>query len=107
MRGREAKCRIKTNQGLTMHLFQKLIRHGLCVVLSVAFLANIAAARQAAASLRGQVSDELGGAISGVTVTLIDANNVEKTVTTNDQGQFVFNNIAPGKYFVRAIANGF
>src|SRR6266571_3326966 len=62
---------------------------------------------QAAATLRGQVTDQLGGAIVGATVTLIDANNVEKSATTNDQGLYVFNGLAPGKYFVRVVANGF
>jgi hypothetical protein len=57
--------------------------------------------------LRGQVTDEQGGVISGATITLIDSNNVEKTTTTNDQGNYTFNNVAPGKYFLRAIASGF
>src|SRR5262249_11831693 len=36
-----------------------------------------------------------------------DANNVEKSTTTNDQGLYVFNALAPGKYFLRVVAGGF
>jgi hypothetical protein len=62
---------------------------------------------QGLATLRGQVTDEQGGVITGAKVTLIDANNTEKTATTNDQGAYTFNNLAPGKYFLRVIATGF
>jgi hypothetical protein len=44
--------------------------------------AGLVAAQQRNGSLKGQVLDELGGAIVGVTVTAIDAQGVEKTVTS-------------------------
>src|SRR6516164_4445872 len=97
-----------------MGLFQK---PGRIMCLSLAFVvcgsAFLFCARasvaqpQGSARLRGQVTDEQGGVISGATITLIDSNNVEKTTTTNDQGNYTFNNVAPGKYFLRAIASGF
>ena len=37
-------------------------------------------AQQRNGSIKGQVLDELGGAMVGVTVTAIDAKGVEKTV---------------------------
>lgn len=89
-----------------MSRFQRVIHRGLSFLLSLALCSNIAFG-QSGASLRGQVSDELGGAIVGATVTIIDANNAEKTATTNDQGIFVFNGLVPGKYFLRVIAGGF
>ena len=85
---------------------EKLIGRSLSLMLALALCANFAVA-QATATLRGQVADEFGGAIVGAEVTLIDAKNVEKTVTTNDRGAFVFNDVAAGKYFLRIIANGF
>ena len=50
--------------------------------------AGLLVAQQRNGSVKGQVLDELGGAIVGVTVTAIDAKGVEKTVTTNDGGSY-------------------
>ena len=65
------------------------------------------AAQQRNGSIKGQVLDELGGAIVGVTVTAIDAQGVEKTVTTNDGGSYTINGLAPGRYTVRAVSQWF
>ena len=78
----------------------------LSLILAMILSANAAMA-QGTGSLRGQVTDEQGGAIVGATVTLIDASNVEKTATTNDQGMYTIAGLAPGKYFLRVIASGF
>jgi hypothetical protein len=77
----------------------------LCV--SLLGLASVATAQQRLGSLKGQVLDELGGAIVGVAVTAVDAKGVEKSVVTNDGGSYVINGLAPGKYTVRAINVGF
>ena len=68
---------------------------------------GISTAQQRNGSLKGQVLDELGGAIVGVTVTAIDAKGVEKTVTTNDGGSYTINGLAPGRYTLRAFNTGF
>jgi hypothetical protein len=68
---------------------------------------GLGTAQQRNGSLKGQVLDELGGAIVGVTVTAIDAKGVEKTVTTNDGGSYTINGLAPGRYTVRAVNTGF
>src|ERR1044072_8139876 len=80
------------------------------IVLLVAICASIPAlalGQQRPGSLRGQVLDELGGAIVGAGVTAIDGKGVEKSVVTNDSGSFTINGLAPGKYTVRAINTGF
>jgi len=46
-------------------------------------MSGVLFAQQRNGSIKGQVLDELGGAIIGVTVTAIDSNGVEKTATTN------------------------
>jgi hypothetical protein len=74
---------------------------------SVLGLAGAGMAQQRPGSLKGQVLDELGGAIVGVAVTAIDAKGVEKSVVTNDGGTFTINGLAPGKYTVRAVNAGF
>jgi hypothetical protein len=64
-------------------------------------------AQERPGSLRGQVLDELGGAIVGATVTALDANGKEKTVVTNDNGIYTINGLAPGKYTLRVVNSGF
>jgi hypothetical protein len=77
------------------------------LLLIIALCASTVLAQQANGTLRGQVLDEFGGAIIGATVVAVDARGVEKTVTTNDEGMYVINGLAPGKYTVRASAAGF
>jgi len=80
------------------------------IVLVIALCVSLPAllvAQQRAGSLRGQVLDELGGAIVGASVTAIDSNGVEKSVVTNNSGTYTINGLAPGKYTVRAINAGF
>ena len=80
------------------------------IVLVIALCASISGlvfAQQRPGSLKGQVLDELGGAIVGASVTVIDSKGVEKSVVTNDSGTYVVNGLAPGKYTVRAVNAGF
>ncbi|HET7286545.1 MAG TPA: carboxypeptidase-like regulatory domain-containing protein, partial [Pyrinomonadaceae bacterium] len=83
------------------------------IVLAIALgtlcasLAGLVVAQQRAGSLRGQVLDELGGAIVGANVTVIDSAGVEKSVVTNNAGSYTISGLAPGKYTVRAINAGF
>ncbi len=80
------------------------------IVLIIALCVSIPAlvvAQQRAGSLRGQVLDELGGAIVGASVTATDGKGAEKSVVTNEAGTYTINGLAPGKYTVRAINAGF
>lgn len=70
-------------------------------------LPGVLVAQQRAGSLKGQVLDELGGAIVGATVTAIDGKGAEKTAVTNEAGSYTINGLAPGKYTIRAINAGF
>lgn len=64
-------------------------------------------AQQTIGTLRGQISDQLSAVVVGATVEAIDAGGQTKTVVTNESGEFVFSNLAPGTYVVRATAPGF
>src|SRR5215217_1227289 len=77
------------------------------VIALCASLPGLVFAQQRPGALRGQVLDELGGAIIGASVTVIDSKGVEKSVVTNDGGSYVVNGLAPGKYTVRATNAGF
>ncbi|HEV8430911.1 MAG TPA: TonB-dependent receptor [Pyrinomonadaceae bacterium] len=80
------------------------------IVLLIALCASIPGlvfGQQRPGSLRGQVLDELGGAIVGASVTAIDGKGVEKSVITNNSGSYTINGLAPGKYTIRAVNAGF
>ena len=64
-------------------------------------------AQQSQASLRGQVIDALGGVLIGVTVSAVDAQGAERTAVTNEQGQYVFAALPPGRYTIRVNSAGF
>jgi Carboxypeptidase regulatory-like domain len=64
-------------------------------------------AQRATVLLKGQVLDQFGAAIVGATVIATDANGVAKSTTTNGEGSYSFNDLAPGKYLVSASAKGF
>ena len=71
------------------------------LLLILVFCAGVALGQQGTGSLKGQVSDEFGGVIVGATVVAVNANGVAKTVTTNGEGNFVLNGLAPGKYTIK------
>ena len=77
------------------------------ILVVLALCVTSVAGQQRTGGIKGQVLDELGGAIVGVTVTAINAEGVEKTVVTNDGGAYTINGLAPGKYTIRAVASGF
>jgi hypothetical protein len=90
-----------------MNVSKNILRQSLGVALIVVFSMAVALAQQTRGTLRGVVKDELGATIVGATVTLTDATGVEKTTTTNGEGAYVFNGLVPGKYLLRAAAQGF
>ncbi|HEX7316099.1 MAG TPA: carboxypeptidase regulatory-like domain-containing protein [Pyrinomonadaceae bacterium] len=77
------------------------------VCAAVLFFSLCAVAQQSLGTLRGNVKDELGGVIIGATVTVADAAGVEKTAETDEQGNYSFAGLAPGRYTVRINQSGF
>ena len=76
-------------------------------VLLILFLCVGVRAQQSQGTLRGQVTDELGGVVVGATVTATDAAGVERSATTNDEGLYAFSALPPGRYTIRVIQAGF
>ena len=76
-------------------------------LLILGLCAGIAFAQQPTGTIKGQVTDEFGGVIVGATVSTVGPNGVEKTATTNGDGAYTVNGLAPGKYTVRVKAKGF
>src|ERR1700741_3903648 len=57
--------------------------------------------------LRGSVKDA-GGVIPGVEVTLTnEQTNIKRSSVTNERGEFVFANVDPGNYAVKATLQGY
>ncbi len=76
-------------------------------VLLILFLCVGVRAQQSQGTLRGQVTDELGGVVVGATVTATDAAGVERSATTDDEGLYAFTALPPGRYTIRVLQAGF
>ena len=78
-------------------------------VLSAAFFCLSGAAwGQATTSLRGAVTDPSNAAIPNATVHLVNTDtSAARTVTTDQQGAYVFTEVVPGNYVLRVEATGF
>lgn len=62
---------------------------------------------QQAGSITGQVQDTLGAVIVGASVTVVSADQKERTTTTNARGEFSMTGLAPGTYTVKVFATNF
>jgi hypothetical protein len=57
--------------------------------------------------LRGSIKDS-GGVIPGIEVTLTnERTNISRSTVTNERGEYVFTNIDPGSYFLKATLTGY
>jgi hypothetical protein len=85
----------------------KTAGRGLGLLLVLALCAGGALARQAGASLRGEVADEFGGVIVGATVTVTDASGKARSAVTDSDGAFNVPGLTPGRHMVRIFSTGF
>jgi hypothetical protein len=87
----------------------KETRRQLCIacVFAAMFAAALAAQAPTGGALRGQVTDPSGAAVVGATVLLTTPSGAAMDTTTNKDGVYEFKDLAPGKYEVKAIAQGF
>ena len=77
------------------------------VAILFCFLMTAAWAQIGTASLKGQVTDPSAAVIPGASVTAIGPGNKVKVASTNQQGLYTINGLAPGTYQVRVMAKGF
>jgi hypothetical protein len=76
------------------------------LLLAVA-VGNAGQAQTATGTLRGQVTDPSGAAVTSATVLVTTPSGAATTATTNRDGVFEVTGLAPGKYGVKVIAPGF
>src|SRR5262245_52310951 len=78
------------------------------VVGQLAWLAASASAQDYRGRVQGSIVDESKGVLPGVSVTLRnDGTGVAVTRTTNGEGRYIFDFVAPGTYSVLAELQGF
>ena len=71
-------------------------------------VATVVAAQVVGANLSGRITDEGGGALPGVTVTVTNkSNGVQQTVVTNAEGVYRVVSLQPAPYEVKAELTGF
>src|SRR5256714_13568122 len=81
-------------------------RAALAAVLAVS-ASGVAMGQGFQGGLRGSVKDA-GGVIPGVEVTLTnEQTNIRRSSVTNERGEFVFANVDPGNYGIRATLQGY
>lgn len=85
---------------------QTLQRFFLCVAFAL-LAAAISYSQQTAGSIKGTITDQLGGLVVEATVVARDSRGIEKTTTANSSGAYEFRSLLPGKYEIRVTASGF
>src|SRR5436190_12897406 len=66
-----------------------------------------ALAQQSSVSIKGTITDQLGGLVVGASVAARDSKGNSVTVTTNDDGIYQFHNLLPGRYDLVVTSAGF
>ena len=84
----------------------KFIKSLLLTIALAAAGASSAFAQQAG-TIGGQVVDSFGAVVVGATVIAVAPDGKEKSVTSNQRGEFSITGLAPGKYIVRVTAPNF
>src|SRR5580698_2384493 len=83
-------------------------RCALCVLLFLLSLTSSLLAQNATTSVRGSIKDPSGAVVPGATVTLLDSSTGKVLqATSNNSGEYQFNQIPPAKYTIKVSAPGF
>ena len=89
---------------MSKHAFSRGFVAALLLLLSFA----VAGAQESRGALTGTVTDPNGASLPGATVEIRNVEtNVANTVTTNEEGNFNFPLLNPGKYTLTVTASGF
>ncbi len=88
-----------------MPSLQQVVRRAALFCL---FSSTLVFAQSTGGRIVGSITDPTNAVLSGVKVTLTnDATNVSRTVTSNDSGDYVFVEVAPGEYHTEYELTGF
>jgi len=82
--------------------------HTLLLISLLALVGTMAQAQLSTASLNGVVRDPQGAVVTKASVTLRNSDTgVERGISTNDSGAYVFLNVNPGRYTLKVSAPSF
>ena len=77
-------------------------------ILAILLTSSLAFSQANLGHILGGITDQTGGAMAGVAVTVLDIDRgISRTLTTDPAGEFNAPNLTPGNYTVRAEARGF
>lgn len=80
----------------------------IAALVMVAGAASVASAQVVGANLSGRITDDGGGALPGVSVTITNKNNgVQQTAVTNTEGVYRAVSLQPARYEIKAELAGF
>jgi len=79
-----------------------LIIFGLLLVAAASVFSQ-----QTSVSIKGTVTDQLGGLVVNASIVATDSKGNAVTVTTDNDGNYQFHNLLPGRYQLTVIASGF
>jgi hypothetical protein len=89
---------------LKMKIYFQVLAIALGALLAVAPLFS----QGSAGRILGSVTDQSGGVVAGVNITVTDVQRgVSRTLITDQAGEFVAPDLLPGSYSVRGVAAGF
>ncbi len=79
---------------------------GICIALLVFVM--LGHSQASLGRISGVITDQTGGTMAGVTVTVLDTQRgIARTLTTDESGDYVAPNLTPSNYTVSAEAKGF
>src|SRR5580765_3273542 len=85
---------------------ERMMKNFILAALLV-LLGSIAAVAQSSASIHGRVADERNAIVARAEVKLRSRVGAELATTTGDNGEYAFQTVPPGDYFVDVRAKGF
>lgn len=88
--------------------YRRSFKQSVVLATTLILLSSVVVHAQDTTNLSGTVADPQGKVIPGATVTVTNtANGTSRSVSTGDNGAYIFNQLKPGPYSVRVEAKGF
>jgi hypothetical protein len=85
----------------------KYLRLWIFVILAPSIIVASGFGQSGTGGLRGQVTDPSGASVPAIAVTAIGPSGAAQRVQTDEEGRYVFQNLAPGAYTLRIQVKGF
>ena len=79
-----------------------------CLIFTLLLLAAVKSfSQQNTGSVKGTITDQLGGLVVNATVVINDGKSALKSMATNSDGNYEFRSLPPGRYDLTITASGF